>query len=58
MVNAAELRELRATPLAQKVRLTAALMESAKKLGWTEKRDPQEEEVRNRWNELRKAEEK
>jgi hypothetical protein len=54
-VNAAELRELRATPLAQKARQTAALMESAKKLGWIEKLDLQEKEVRSRWNELRKA---
>jgi hypothetical protein len=30
-------------------------MESAKKLGWMEKLESQEEEVRSRWNELRKA---
>jgi hypothetical protein len=54
-VNAAELKELRATPLAQKALLTAALMESAKKLGWMEKLESREEEVRSRWNELKKA---
>jgi hypothetical protein len=56
MVNAAELRELRATPLREKARQTAALMESAKRLGWIEMLDAQEEEVRDRWNALRKAE--
>jgi hypothetical protein len=54
-VNAAELRELRSTPPAQKVLLAAALMESAKKLGWMEKLETQEEEVRRRWNELKEA---
>lgn len=56
VVNAAELRELRATPLSEKARQTGALMESAKSLGWIEKFDAQEEEVRDRWNALRKAE--
>jgi hypothetical protein len=31
------------------------MIESAKKLGWMEKLDAQEKEVRDRWNELRKA---
>jgi hypothetical protein len=30
-------------------------MESAKSLGWMEMPDAQEEEVRDRWNALRKA---
>ncbi len=55
LVNAAELQELRSTPLGEKARQTAALMESARSLGWTDRVDPQEEEVRDRWNALRKA---
>lgn len=55
MVNTAELQELRATSLGEKARQTAALMESAKSLGWMEMPDAQEEEVRDRWNALRKA---
>jgi hypothetical protein len=54
-MNAAELRELRTTTLAQKARQTAALMEWAKKLGWLDKLDAQDKEVRGRWNEIRKA---
>ncbi len=54
-VNAAELKELRATSLAQKACLTAALMESGRKLGRIEKLELLEEEVWSRWNELKKA---
>ena len=45
-MNAAELRELRTTILAQKARQTAALMESAKKLGWVDKLDARDSGVR------------
>jgi hypothetical protein len=55
MVNAEELRELRATSLSQKARQTSALMESAKHMGWSEMLDSQDSEVRDRWNALRKA---
>jgi hypothetical protein len=55
LVNAAEIRELRAVSLSEKARQTSALMESAKQLGWTQAHDPQEMEVRKRWNALRKA---
>ncbi len=55
LVNAAEIQELRSTPLGEKARQTAALMDSARSLGWTDLNDPQEEEVRDRWNALRKA---
>jgi hypothetical protein len=54
IANAAEIRELRASSLSEKARQTAALMESAKKLGWTELHDPEEKQVRERWNALRK----
>jgi hypothetical protein len=55
LVNAAEVEELRAAPASEKARQTAALMESARSLGWMHSDDPQEEEVRDRWNALRKA---
>jgi hypothetical protein len=55
LVNAAEIQELRSMPLAEKARQTAALMESARSLGWADRIDPQEEEIRDRWNALRKA---
>ena len=55
LVNAAEIEELRSTSLGDKARQTAALMASAIGLGWMDLNDPQEEEVRERWNALRKA---
>lgn len=54
-VNAAERRELRATPVADKLRQLAALMASAEKLGWNEALAAEETAVRDRWNRLRKA---
>ena len=54
-VNAAEIQELRRPSLADKARQTAALMESARSLGWMDRQDPREEEVRGWWNALRKA---
>jgi len=54
-VNAAEIQELRRPSLADKARQTAALMESAKSLGWMGRQDPREEEVRGWWNAFRKA---
>lgn len=55
VVNAAERRELRATPLKDKLRQLAALMASAEELGWTEAPAAEEIEVRARWNRLRKV---
>ena len=55
LVNAAEIRELRQTSMGEKARQTAALLESARKLGWLQSQDPEEEEVWDRWNALRKA---
>jgi len=57
LANAAELQELRATPLTDKARQTAALMESARSLGWMDRIDLQEEQAWERWNALRKAKE-
>ena len=57
LANAAELQELRATPLTDKARQTAALMDSGRSLGWMDRKDLQEEQVRERWNALRKAKE-
>jgi hypothetical protein len=54
LVNAAEIEELRSTPLGEKARQTAALMESARGLGGMDLNDPQEEEVRDRWDALRR----
>jgi hypothetical protein len=39
LVNAAEIQELRRTSLSEKARQTAALMESARSLGWMERLD-------------------
>lgn len=55
MVNTAEQAELRATPLAYKLRQLAALMTSVPSLGWTEALAAEEAEVRARWNRLRAA---
>jgi putative transcriptional regulator len=53
-VNAAERKELVSTPVAHKFRQIAALLESAGKLGWTETRAAEEDQVRERWARLRK----
>lgn len=53
-VNAAEIAELRATPMAVKARQLAALMASMTALGW--KHEPSDDEqARERWNRLRKT---
>jgi len=54
-VNSAEKEELRKTSGAKKLRQLAALMSSAKSLGWTEALASEEVEVRNRWNRLRRV---
>lgn len=53
-VNAAERRELRATPIKVKFFQLAALMASAKELGWDGSLASDEGEVRDRWTRLRK----
>jgi len=54
-VNAAEIEELRLTPMSQKFQQLAALMASAKQFGWTKGLEEEEAEVRDRGNRLRKA---
>jgi hypothetical protein len=54
VVNAAERDELRKTSIEQKFKQLAALMRSAKKLGWTKALAAEEADVRGRWNRLRK----
>jgi hypothetical protein len=54
VVNAAERDELRKTSVEQKFKQLAALMRSAKKLGWTKALAAEEADVRGRWNRLRK----
>jgi hypothetical protein len=55
MVNRAEREELRTTPMEQKAKQLAALMESAEALGWQESLMSDEAEVRERWNALRRS---
>jgi len=54
-VEAAELEELRSTPISQKFRELATLMSSARQWGWTEGLKAGEDEVRKGGNRLRKA---
>ena len=54
-VNDREREELRTTPAAVKLAQLAALMESARLLGWETKTSAEVEAVRQRWNRLRNA---
>lgn len=54
-VNAAEIEELRRTPMSQKMRQLAALMVSVKEFGWYKTLSEGELELRERWNRLRNA---
>jgi putative transcriptional regulator len=54
MVNAAERKELASLSMAHKFRQVAALLASAKTLGWNEDRIAEENLVRERWSQLRK----
>ena len=53
LVNDREGEELRAMTHEQKLRQLAALMASAKALGWDEALDAEDAEVRERWQRLR-----
>jgi hypothetical protein len=53
LVNEAEAAELRATPLDRKLAQLAALMTSARALGWETTDEAEVEAVRARWNRLR-----
>ncbi len=54
-INRAEIHELRWMSLEEKFKQLAALMASSKQLGWNEALAAEEDEVRERWNRLRKA---
>ena len=54
-VNEQEKAELRHTSIEVKFRQLAALMASARQLGWEEALGEEEAEVRGRWMRLRKA---
>lgn len=54
-VNAAEIEELRSTPVAQRLRQVAALMASGLALDWDAVLPVGEDEVRRRWNRLRRV---
>ena len=56
LANMAEREELRATPIAHKLRQLAALMASARMLGEATDHGKEETEIRGRWNRLRRAE--
>ena len=51
----AECQELRATPMAHKLRQLASLMPLAQKLRWSKTFKTEEKEVRRRWIRLRRA---
>jgi hypothetical protein len=55
LVNDAEREELRATPLALKLKQLGTLMTWARQLRWTEALAAEEDVVRQRWIRLRKA---
>lgn len=52
LVAEAEQAELRATPMERKLAQLAAMMESARALGWATTDPVEVEEVRARWNRL------
>ena len=55
LVNTMEIEELRMTSLEVKLQQLCSMMALARELGWTEQRAEGEDEVRERWNRLRKA---
>ncbi|MEK6813940.1 MAG: hypothetical protein AABY65_04325 [Nitrospirota bacterium] len=54
-LHAAEIKELRSTPIERKLRQLAALMSSVDALGWTKALAAEETLVRQRWNRLRRV---
>ncbi len=54
LINDAERKELRNTSWIEKFSQLAALMNSAKEMGWTKGLRAENKEVRNRWNKLRR----
>lgn len=53
IVNAAEIKELRNTSLAEKLQQTAALMASVQVMVWSDAIDSDETEIWQRWQQLR-----
>jgi len=53
LVNDALVEEVRRTPVEIKLRQLAVMVEAAHVLGWTEKLREGEEEVRERWRQLK-----
>ena len=53
-VNEAEIAELRATPLENKLEQLAAMMASARAFGWQTHTDAETRAVRARWQKLRR----
>jgi len=54
-VNAAEVEELRGTPVEEKMAQLAALMASVDASGWAEALEAEDTKVRERWSRLRRA---
>jgi len=54
IVNNAERKELRDTPVIEKFNQLVALMSSVEEMGWTKALTAEDKEVRNRWNKLRR----
>lgn len=55
ILNDAEREELRISPIDKKIEQLAKLIASAKQIGWTRLLAEEENEVRIRWNKLRKS---
>ena len=55
LVNELEVQELRSTSMDLKVRQLGTLMRLAFHLGWVDKLAAEEQEVRSRWQRLRKG---
>ena len=54
-VNALEIQELRSMSIEEKFREAAALMETARKMGWVEALSAEDEEARQLWIRLKRA---
>jgi hypothetical protein len=53
LANAREIEELRQMTAEEKLRITAALMESALALGWSDRVPEEDAAVRERWRKIR-----
>ena len=55
LMNSLKIQDLAATPPEQRLRQAAALMRSARVLGWNRQLEAEDQIVRRRWARLRKA---